>query len=392
MVSSSRGPTILVTDGWLANAGDAASYIATTRSLKRLLPGVRVAISAHHRALVGHLYPELDLVPPLDALVGASWPWTTREDLAERDVTDQAVEDADLVLAAGGGYLLERYQPEARIRGYEALLDRGKRLAFYSQSIGRFRDPGLRDRLQAVLQAAELVLVRDELSLEIVHEQRDADGVHLTADEAFLFPSVRRIARPRSLMVTPSPHPWERGGDNELPEESFIPEVAAALTRILASGPVRRITLASTAQGMGGAEWALEDDSLVSDAIRKAMPTHTRSRVTVRQDYLTPRQYAVLAAEHTALISMRMHGAILAGTARTPALMANASDKARELAHRTENGIAGIADRSDIERLDQLVAPLLEDPGAARVRQNAAVDEMRRLAGQNAQLVAELLR
>lgn len=391
MGSSSAAPLILITDGWLANAGDAASYIATTRSLQQALPGARVAISAHHRALVGSLYPELDLVPPLDALTGSSWAWTTADDLAERDIIERVVAEADLVVAAGGGYLLDRYQPEARIRGYELLLEQGKRLAFYSQSIGRFRDPHLRDRLQAVLQAAELVLVRDEISLEIVREQRDGEGVHLTADEAFLFPSLRRIARPRSLMVTPSPHPWERGGDNELPDESFVPEVAAALKRVLSSGLARTITLASTAQGLGGPTWALEDDSVVSEAILAAVPAHWRSRITVRRGYLTPWQYAALAAEHTALISMRMHGAILATTARTPAVMANASDKALELRRRTEGGIKGIAGRSEIAKLDELVAPLLEDPGAARLRQNAAVEEMRTLAGRNAQLVAKRL-
>src|SRR4051794_5137008 len=132
MVSPPSRPLVLITEGWLANTGDVASYIATTNSLRRQLPGARVAISAHHRALVGNLYPGLDLVPPLDALTGVSWPWTTREDLAERDVIDQVVDKADLVLAAGGGYLLERYQPEGRIRGFEYLLERGKRLGFFS--------------------------------------------------------------------------------------------------------------------------------------------------------------------------------------------------------------------------------------------------------------------
>jgi len=391
VVSPSAAPLILITDGWLANAGDAASYVATTRSLQQALPGARVAISAHHRALVGHLYPELDLVPPLDALTGSSWTWTTDKDLAERDVIERVVAAADLVVATGGGYLLERYKPEGRICGYEYLLEQGKRLVFFSQSVGKFRDPDLGARLRRVLEAAELVLVRDQASLDVVTEQRDAEGVHLTADEAFLFPSVRRVARPRSLMVTPSPHSWERGGDNELPDESFVPEVAAALRRILSSGLVRTVTLASTAQGLGGPTWALDDDSVVSEAILAAVPAHWRSRIAVRRGYLTPWQYAALAAEHTALISMRMHGAILATTARTPAVMANASDKALELRRRTERGIMGIADRSEIAKLDELVAPLLEDPGPARLRQNASVEQMRTLARANAKLVAEQL-
>lgn len=390
-MAAARGPTVLITDGWLANAGDAASYIATTRSLQRSVPGARVAVSAHHRALVGDLYPELDLVPPLDALVGSSWPWTTSEDIAERDVIGEVIEEADLVVAAGGGYLLERYLPEARIRGFEMLLERGKRLAFYSQSIGRFRDPDLKDRLRAVLAAAEVVLVRDQLSLEIVQEQRNPDGVHLTADEAFLFPPQRRVARPHSLLVTPSPHPWERGGNDELPEEAFVPDIAAALSRLLSSGHARTITLASTAQGFGGADWALEDDATVSYAIVAAVPANWRNRITVLPGYLTPWQYASLAAKHTALISMRMHGAILATTAGTPALMANASDKASELSRRTDGGIPALADRGALNQLDELAAPLLEEPRQARSRQNVAAAEMRTLATRNSRLVAELL-
>jgi polysaccharide pyruvyl transferase WcaK-like protein len=391
VVSPARAPLILIVDGWLANAGDAAINIATSLSLRREIPGARVVFASHHRSLVGDRYPDLDLAPPIDALAGVSWPWTTAEDLAEAEAIERLVEEADLVLAPGGGYLLERYQPEGRIRGYEYLLERGKRLAFFAQSIGRFGDPGLGARLRRVLEAAELILVRDQDSLDVVREQRGDEGVHLTADEAFLFPPVRRIARPSSLLFTASPHPWERGGSNELPDSSFVPELAAALTRLLSSRAVRALTFASTNQGLGGPRWALEDDSVVADAVLAAMPAHWRNRVTVRRDYLTSWEYAALAAEHTASISMRMHGAILAATARTPTLIANASDKALALSGRTENGIAGIADRSEITKLDELVAPMLEDPGRARLRQNAAVEEMRALAGRNAQLVAQLL-
>lgn len=388
MVSRASGSLILVIDGWLANAGDAASYLATTRSLRQELPTARVAISAHHRSLVADRYPELDLVPPLDAFAGVSWPWTSDEDLAERPVIEALVEEADLVLAAGGGYLLERYQPEPRIRGYEALLERGKRLAFYAQSIGKFSDPSLRARLEAVLQASELVLLRDEHSLEIVRAQGNPQEVHVTADEAFLFRGPRRVSRPRSLMVTASPHPWERSGENELPDQSFAPEVASALGRLLRAGTVHRITLASTAQGLGGSKWEIEDDSALSEQIHQALPPHQRDMVEVRHGYLTPGQYAELAAQHMALISMRMHGAILGATTGTPVLMANASDKARALAQRTGGGMKGIAGPSDLARLDELVTPLLEDPRQARLHQNAAVEKMRGLARRNAKLVA----
>jgi polysaccharide pyruvyl transferase WcaK-like protein len=383
---------ILITDGWLANAGDGASYIATTRSLQKALPGARVAISAHHRDLAGHLYPELDLVPPIDPLAGVAWPWTTAADRAEREVIEKLVDEADLILAAGGGYLLERYQPEGRIRIYEELLSRGKRMMFYSQSVGKFKDPDLAKRLAAVLGAADLVLVRDEPSLEIVREQRGPDRVHLTADEAFLFPTGRWLSRPRSLLVTASLHPWDRrAGENELDGNSHLVEIAAALGRLLSSGQVDRVTLASTAQGLGGPERAIEDDAVPAGVVYRAVPAHWRNRVTLTTEYLTPGRYAELAGQHTATVTMRMHGAIIASLARTPVLMLNASDKAVALSERTGGGMRAVRRREDVARFDELIGPLLEDRRAALAKQDEAVEQMRTLARRNAQLVAEAL-
>jgi colanic acid/amylovoran biosynthesis protein len=393
VVSPARAPLILIVDGWLANAGDAAINIATSRSLQKAIPGARVVFASHHRSLVGDRYPELELAPPIDALAGVSWPWTTAEDLAEAEVIERLVEEADLVLAAGGGYMLERYQPAGRIRGYEYLLEKGKRLITYSQTIGRFEDPDLRACLASVLGAAELVLVRDEPSLQTVHEMGVTGDLHLTADEAFLLPVTRRVGRPHSLLVAASMHPWERGeGEDELRDDSHLAEIGASLTRLLASGQVRTVTLASTTQGLGGAGQALEDDLIAANQLRAAVPAHRRNRIEIREGHLTAGEYAELAATHTAVISMRMHGAILAAVAHTPVLLANASDKALSLSRRSEGGIAAISGRGDLSRLDALIAPMLEDPKGARLRQNAGVEQMRTLARANAELVAEQLR
>jgi polysaccharide pyruvyl transferase WcaK-like protein len=392
VVSPASAPPVLIVDGWLANAGDAAINLATSLSLQREIPGARVVFASHHRSLVGDRYPELVLAPPIDALAGISWPWTTAEDLAERDAIEQLVEEADLVLAAGGGYMLERYQPEGRIRGYEYLLERGKRLAFFSQTIGRFEDPDLRARLGSVLGAAELVLVRDEPSLETVREMGVTEGLHLTADEAFLLPATRRVGRPHSLLIAASVHPWERGeGEDELRDDSHLAEIGASLTRLLSSGQVRTVTLASTTQGLGEAGQALEDDVIAANLLRTAVPANWRGRIEIREGYLTAGEYAELVASHTAAISMRMHGAILAAIAHTPVLLANASDKALSLSRRSEGRIATISDRADLSRLDSLIAPMLEDPQGARLRQNAGVEQMRTLARANAKLVAEQL-
>lgn len=389
-MGSRATPFILVTDGWLVNTGDAASYLATTAALKRAIPGARVAISTHHRHLVGALYPELELAPPLDSIAGVRWPWTTEADEADRGLAEELVRRADVMLAAGGGYLLERYAPEGRIRVYEELLSRGKRLMFYSQSIGAFEDPELGGRLRAVLEAAELVLVRDETSQAIVTAQRDPVGVELTADEAFLFEGPRRLSRPRTLLATVSTHPWDRSGaSNELDEGSYLRAIGASLARLLASGEVSHITFASTAQGFGGDDLSIEDDSLAAKEAIAAIPANFRNRVELVSRYLRPDEYAAIAAAGTAVVSMRMHGAILASGSGVPVLLANASDKARALSARTGGGIMAIAERDDLGRLDEGLSPLLRDRRDCLVRQDAAVQQMRSLAARNAPLVAE---
>lgn len=390
------GQLILVTDGWLANAGDAAIYMAMRESLQAELPGARIAFSCHHRDLVGDRYPELDQAPPLDSLAGVQWPWTSERDLAERETIERLVEEADVVLAPGGGRLLERYQPEGRFRIYEELLARGKRLMFYAQSIGRFEDPELSSRMGAILEAAELVLLRDEPSHAAVLEQRSAENVHLTADEALLLGERHRWrrrtsgARPRSLLVTVTSHPWlSNDGDAEIEKEQ-LEAIGGSLARMLKAGTVESVCLASTTQGLGGPELALEDDAEAAWAVQHAVPWPLQQQVEWRTEYVSASEYMQLAAGHGAVVSMRMHGAILATVSGAPVLLANASAKARSLCARTDGGIAGIESTADLDRLDELIAPLL-DGGKHLSRQEAGLRRVRTLAKRNAPLVAAQL-
>jgi polysaccharide pyruvyl transferase WcaK-like protein len=390
------GQLILVTDGWLANAGDAAIYMAMRESLHGQLPGARIAFSCHHRDLVGDRYPELDQVPPLDPLAGVEWPWTSKRDLAERETIEQLVEEADVVLAPGGGRLLERYRPEGRLRIYEELLARDKRLMFYAQSIGRFNDPELHSRMSAILEAAELVLLRDEPSHAVVLEQRRPENVHLTADEALLLGERRRWRRrtrgerPRSLLVTVTSHPWlSNDGDAEIEKEQ-LEAIGGSLARLLEAGTVESVCLASTTQGLGGPELALEDDAEPAWAVQHTVPWPLQERVEWRTEYVSASEYMQLAASHGAVISMRMHGAILATVAGAPVLLANASAKARSLCARTGGGITGIESTDDLGRLDELVPPLLADVRRLS-RQEAGLHQVRALAKRNAPLVAERL-
>src|SRR5262245_25363533 len=232
------------------------------KSLSNAIDGARLVFCCHQHRLVGDRYPELELAPPLECLVRDNLPWTDERDHAERDSVERLVAEADLVIAPGGGFLYEHYNPEGRLATYEALLDRGKRLVFYSQSIGEFNDPTMRARLAAILRASALVLVRDQISYETAQGWGGIGGLELTDDASVLLTGRLRpfVRNGRALLATFSLHPWWTGSNGALwLDDSDMQAVAASLTRLLERGLVNRITFASTTQGLSGPRWALED-------------------------------------------------------------------------------------------------------------------------------------
>jgi hypothetical protein len=164
-----------------------------------------------------------------------------------------------------------------------------------------------------------------------------------------------------------------------------IDGVAASLSRVLQSRQFKTITLASTTQGLGGGRWALEDDAITAAALRNAMPAPLAERVKLVPGYLSPQEYAALAARHSAVVSMRMHGALLASNVGTPALLANGSDKARGLP-------AGFPVVQELGRLDEHLDELQQNRTDWAAGQAEAVATMRRHPLQNARRVAALLK
>jgi colanic acid/amylovoran biosynthesis protein len=391
---SISGPLIVIADGWLGNAGDAAILLAMRRSLTRAISGARLVFCCHQHRLVGDRYPELELAPPLECLVRDDLPWTDERDFAERESVQRLVDAADLVIAPGGGFLYEHYNPESRFTTYEALLERGKRLVFYSQSIGEFSDPALRERLAAIFRASALVLVRDQISYDTARGWGGIEDLALTADEAFLLSARRRrFARGgRALLAAVSMHPWWTGSNGALwLEDSDMKAVAESLTRLLERRVFNRITFASTTQGLGGPRWALEDDYDAAQAVVAQMPAELSGKLHVVPGYVSAGQYMQLATKHSAVISMRMHGAILAAVSETPTLLVNAGAKVQWARTPGAPVFETIQERADLGRLDVRLEGLLAERRRWKEEQQRAVTGMRRLADANARLVAAAL-
>jgi polysaccharide pyruvyl transferase WcaK-like protein len=301
---------VLVTDGWLANAGDAAISLATDELVRSVWPDAALLHASYHADLVAGALPELDFVPPLDALLGVDGArpmhdgWTSTNG-------EQLVSSADLVVSQGGGFLLERYGPWPRLFAHDRVVDLGVPLAIIGQSIGSFRAARARALLRKSLRAAAAVTVRDAPSV--------AHAIDLGADPA-------RVVRTSDLSLLLFPDPPAR------PAGPAPAGVAVVLTRheqlgastdadgahlsaqilheVLDRTGDDRVTLLSSAQGLGG--HGFEDDSEVAAAAVAALEPRERDRVDVVDGYVGPRSVIDTLACHRAVVTQRLHPALFA--------------------------------------------------------------------------------
>lgn len=328
-------PRVLMTDCWLQNAGDAAIAIASQRMIHAISPSAAVVHAAYGVDAVGERYPELTLVPPLEALLGTRW-LAPDPTLAGRDF----VAAADVVISQGGGFLREGYEPWGRIDALERASNLVATVGFVGQTIGTFDRAFARAALGTILRRADVVVVRDRASVHnAVDLGADAARVRLGTDVALDLVEIDEVdapvgrlpASPATGSPTFTPEPPRRGvsltlTDHEVRGETFDRGYVAArlLSAVLANYPDHRVTLWSSAQGIP----VDSEDDVVAHAARDQQPRADRDRVDILEGHLDAYDLYRLATGTTALLSMRFHPALVAAAAGIPSVLAMSDPKA----------------------------------------------------------------
>jgi polysaccharide pyruvyl transferase WcaK-like protein len=300
-------PRLLVTDAWLANAGDAAIALATDRLLRELAPGAAVVHASYHHERVGPLLPALSFVPPLEVLLGVPGPPVPRW----RETGPALVDGADLVICQGGGFLVEAYEPLGRVLALAAVVERGLRLAFLGVTVDRFDRSVYRVPLQRALRGAELVVVRDPAS--VAHAvDCDAGEVVLGTDLVVgMFGERPRGAEGEGIGVVLTDH-------HPHADRRCARVVAARhlLAEVVRHGAGEPITLWSTVQG--AADLADQDDGAFAQGLLAELPEAARERIGQHRTLMGPSQAIELVRASRAVVTMRMHPALFAAGADVP--------------------------------------------------------------------------
>jgi polysaccharide pyruvyl transferase WcaK-like protein len=306
---------VLVADCWLANAGDAAIAIATDRLVRHVAPSAAVLHAAYGSDLLATTYPELALVPPLDALLGIEGAASLPADWSPRAAA-AITRDADVVLSQGGGFLIEAYQPWTRIAAHAEVLRREIPLMIVGQTIGRFDAASWRSLLGHVLRASQLVAVRDPGSmLNALELGADPSRVALTSDLTLtLFDTPPPDAPHRGVGVVLSGHQARLAARGD-----GLAESTAVLRAVVDAAPDEAITLFSTVQGLGA--HGLEDDLAIAEAAAATLEPEERRRVRVVDGHVSACDAVLHAAAQRAVVTQRLHPGIFALASGVPAAL-----------------------------------------------------------------------
>ncbi len=314
-------PKILITDAWLANAGDAALAIATETLVRQCAPEAAILHAAYHGAELGPRLPELRFTAPLDQLIGSVWAAPAE---GWEEVGPTLVAGADAVISQGGGFLIEAYQPWSRIASLAAVTRQGVPLALLGQTIDSFVRPPDGD-LHQVMRDAALVVVRDGPSVAHATDLGACDVVLGTDLSLGLFPDPPTQHERRGIAVVLSDHHPER--DRRARLATVAHRVAEAT---LAASPGESLTFWSTVQGHP--ELASEDDAILAAAVFASLSPAQRARVELVKGYVSPDKAIVLVRQSRALVSMRMHPALFAAALDTPFTLVLGGQKVEVLA------------------------------------------------------------
>jgi polysaccharide pyruvyl transferase WcaK-like protein len=361
-------PRILVSDAWLANAGDGAIALATQARLARLAPGAAILHAAYQGDLLAGHYPELALVPPLAGLLGVT---PAVPELAgwEPAAAEQIIAGAELVLCQGGGYLMEHYDPWERLRAWELVVERGIPISFGAQTVGPFRRDRERAALATVFARAAVITLRESESIRNVLELgARAEQLLVTADEAFgHFPdaSADTPAR-RGIACVVSRDPQLRADGVLAEPDRSAGALAGLVAELVRVSGGEGVTLLSTFQGLGGLGRGFEDDRDVAVEAVAALPAAAAAQVRLPEGYFPPRRCAEAIAAHRALVTTRMHPAIFGVALGVPTVLVSHAYKATAMFATLGLGDIVVGEASAVAA--RLARPATPDAALARER------------------------
>lgn len=269
------------------------------------------------------------------------------------------------VLAMGGGSVInarESFRKPLMLRAQR----RGLKLAAVGVSIGPFPDAASEDAAAAFARRFDYLSVRDRRSYEWAVRMGLGDKAHAGRDLAGLLPppAARRDDRGDALVVGIAPCRYDPKNYPAPAIEAWQSALVEALARMAASRPVRADVFSLN-------EHAAHGDRALADALRQRLAERGIEAQRIGYRGRGPDEIVGAIARCDAMVSARLHGAIVAYMQEIPFAIVDYHPKCRDFAQDVglpaERLIA--AGHHGVEAFAEAFASMLESkrrPGVSR--------------------------
>jgi colanic acid/amylovoran biosynthesis protein len=280
--------------------------------------------------------------------------------------------EADLVVAAGGGYLYTRSAWRGNLMllitvhsfYFATLLD--KPLYLYAQSIGPFATEFQAALVRCALKGARMVIAREQISMDMILSWKLLCPVHVGGDAAFLLPKPGECDLPVPLersapRVGLTVRKW-----SEVPaeQECFEFTMAGFITWLTGE----RLATVVLIPQVTFAAWGDDDREVMRRVYARIVE---KNRVMLVEDDLSPMQVKALCGAVDFFVGTRMHSNIFALSMGVPSMAIGYQPKSAGIMHQLglERWVIEIKDVT-LPRLQALFEDLTDH--AVEVRENLA--------------------
>jgi colanic acid/amylovoran biosynthesis protein len=382
---------IVVTNQVALNTGDGAILIGLVNVLKRAFgDDVEIVVLDPYGSAPQRYYPELRFKPaysrrslPARAFGRLDiWKLQPRilqwlasrsiDRLLPRVLSDNLREfrTADLVISAGGTYLVEHYRLELNLLQLGLAVSTGTPTVMFTQSLGPFSNAAIKAWIQSLFPKMAAILLRDRRSfLNLEQVGVPTANVRIKPDAAFALADVKELTKKSGrpgrgpLRAAISVRSWSFP-DHPAPHEagrSYRASVSEMVTRLVRHHGAK-VTFISTCQGVPEYRY---DDSIVANEIVSSLADDVARSVAIDASFHRPEKLRDILNDFDLIIGTRMHVAILGLCAGTPVLPIAYEFKTKELFEGLGGGewvldIASMDPEQSVEVLDRFVAKLDE--------------------------------
>jgi len=220
---------------------------------------------------------------------------------------------ADVIVSVGGGNLNDNYSRDlvGRLLGLLFAIKLNKKVILYSQSIGPFNKLPYRKLAKYILNQADLIIPREDISLKLLNEAGiTKPKIAVTTDSAFSLRTANKPSISDEKYVTLSIRKWQYDGY----DDKLKIEMAKYIDWLILEKNIR-VDFVSSCTGFAGYH---TDDRLVGLDLQNMISDKAQSKYSVIMDELSPYDLMDIYSGALFHVGMRMHSCILAFNSGTP--------------------------------------------------------------------------